>query len=73
MRTILITVVFRPRVVAEMREIAAFLGPDDPAALMFEGAARLYDRIAQVPEPLARVIDAARPKADSVDEITPPR
>ncbi len=34
------------RWVAEMREIAAFLGPDDPAALMFEGAARVYERLA---------------------------
>lgn len=34
------------RWVAEMREIAAFLGPDDPAAMMFEGAARLYERLA---------------------------
>lgn len=34
------------RWVAEMREIAAFLGPDDPAALMFEGAARIYERLA---------------------------
>ena len=29
-----------------MREIAAFLGPDDPAALMFEGAAQVYERLA---------------------------
>ena len=34
------------RWVAEMREIAAFLGPDDPAAMMFEGAARIYQRLA---------------------------
>ncbi len=34
------------RWVAEMREIAAFLGPDDPAALMFEGAARVYEGLA---------------------------
>jgi putative dehydrogenase len=34
------------RWVAEMREIAAFLGPDDPAAMMFEGAARVYERLA---------------------------
>jgi len=32
------------RWVAEMREIAAFLGPDDPAATMFEGVARVYER-----------------------------
>jgi hypothetical protein len=35
------------RWVAEMREIAGFLGPDHPAALMYEGAARLFDHIAQ--------------------------
>jgi 3-hydroxyisobutyrate dehydrogenase-like beta-hydroxyacid dehydrogenase len=34
------------RWVAEMREIAGFLGPDHPANLMFEGAARLFDHIA---------------------------
>ena len=34
------------RWVAEMREIAEFLGPDDPAAMMFEGAARIYERLA---------------------------
>jgi 3-hydroxyisobutyrate dehydrogenase-like beta-hydroxyacid dehydrogenase len=34
------------RWVAEMREIAGFLGPDDPANLMFEGAARLFEHIA---------------------------
>jgi 3-hydroxyisobutyrate dehydrogenase-like beta-hydroxyacid dehydrogenase len=34
------------RWVAEMREIAGFLGPDHPASLMFEGAARLFDHIA---------------------------
>lgn len=34
------------RWIAEMREIAAFLGPDDPAAMMFEGAARVYERLA---------------------------
>ena len=34
------------RWVAEMREIAAFLGPDDPAALIYEGVARLYERLA---------------------------
>jgi hypothetical protein len=35
------------RWVAEMREIAGFLGPDDPAALIFEGAARLFEHIAE--------------------------
>lgn len=34
------------RWVAEMREIAEFLGPDDPAAAMLEGAARVYERLA---------------------------
>ena len=34
------------RWVAEMREIAAFLGPDHPAALAYEGFARLFDHIA---------------------------
>ncbi len=34
------------RWVAEMREIAGFLGPDDPANLIFEGAARLFEHIA---------------------------
>jgi 3-hydroxyisobutyrate dehydrogenase-like beta-hydroxyacid dehydrogenase len=34
------------RWVAEMREIATFLGPNDPAALMFEGAAQVYERLA---------------------------
>jgi len=35
------------RWVAEMREIAGFLGPDDPAHLIFEGAARLFEHIAE--------------------------
>jgi putative dehydrogenase len=34
------------RWVAEMREIAAFLGEDKAAAMIFEGAAQLYDRFA---------------------------
>jgi 3-hydroxyisobutyrate dehydrogenase-like beta-hydroxyacid dehydrogenase len=34
------------RWVAEMREIAAFLHEDEAAAMMFEGAAQLYDRLA---------------------------
>ena len=34
------------RWVAEMREIAAFLGEDKAAAMIFEGAAQLYDRLA---------------------------
>jgi hypothetical protein len=29
-----------------MREIATFLGEDKAAAMIFEGAARLYDRLA---------------------------
>lgn len=35
------------RWVAEMREIAAFLGDDPAAAAVFEGIAQLYDRVAQ--------------------------
>jgi 3-hydroxyisobutyrate dehydrogenase-like beta-hydroxyacid dehydrogenase len=38
------------RWVAEMREIAGFLGPDDPANLIFEGAARLFEHIASEKE-----------------------
>ncbi len=34
------------RWVAEMREIAGFLGPDHPASLIYEGFARLFDHIA---------------------------
>jgi putative dehydrogenase len=34
------------RWVAEMREIAAFLNEDKAAAMIFEGAAQLYDRLA---------------------------
>jgi len=34
------------RWVAEMREISGFLGPDHPAALIYEGLARLFDHIA---------------------------
>jgi 3-hydroxyisobutyrate dehydrogenase-like beta-hydroxyacid dehydrogenase len=34
------------RWVAEMREIAAFLGPDHPASLVYEGFARLFEHIA---------------------------
>ena len=34
------------RWVAEMREIADFLGPDDPARLIYEGFAGLYERLA---------------------------
>ena len=34
------------RWVAEMREIAAFLSEDKAAAMIFEGAAQLYDRLA---------------------------
>jgi uncharacterized protein DUF1932 len=33
------------RWVAEMREIATFLSEDRAAAMMFEGAAQLYDRL----------------------------
>ena len=35
------------RWVAEMEEIAAFLGGDDRGAMIYRGAARLYDRIAE--------------------------
>jgi 3-hydroxyisobutyrate dehydrogenase-like beta-hydroxyacid dehydrogenase len=35
------------RWVAEMREIAAFLGPDHPANLVYEGFARLFGHIAE--------------------------
>jgi L-threonate 2-dehydrogenase len=42
------------RWVAEMREIAGFLGGDDGAALMWEGAARLYERLAS-PEAAADI------------------
>jgi 3-hydroxyisobutyrate dehydrogenase-like beta-hydroxyacid dehydrogenase len=35
------------RWVAEMREISGFLGPDDPASLIFEGCARLFEHIAR--------------------------
>ena len=38
------------RWVAEMREIAGFLGPDDPASLIFEGCARLFEQIAREKE-----------------------
>lgn len=35
------------RWVAEMKEIAGFLGPDHPASLIYEGLARLFDHIAE--------------------------
>ena len=38
------------RWVAEMREIAGFLGPDHPAHLIYEGAARLFEHIASEQE-----------------------
>jgi 3-hydroxyisobutyrate dehydrogenase-like beta-hydroxyacid dehydrogenase len=48
------------RWVAEMREIAGFLGPDDPASLIFEGCARLFEHIAKEKEAggedIARII-----------------
>jgi L-threonate 2-dehydrogenase len=34
------------RWVAEMREIASFIGPDQPEARILEGAAELYERLA---------------------------
>lgn len=49
------------RWVAEMEEIADFLGPDDPAALIFRGMAGLYARMAQDREAggiLAEQLDA---------------
>jgi hypothetical protein len=45
------------RWVAEMREIAGFLGPDDPANLIFEGAARLFEHIASEKEKGGRDIE----------------
>lgn len=45
------------RWVAEMREIAGFLGPDDPAHLIFEGAARLFERIATAQDEGGKEID----------------
>jgi len=45
------------RWVAEMREIAGFLGPDDPAHLIFEGAARLFEHIASEHDERGRDID----------------
>jgi 3-hydroxyisobutyrate dehydrogenase-like beta-hydroxyacid dehydrogenase len=50
------------RWVAEMREIAGFVGEDDPAALMFEGLAQLFERLAadQAGErDLVKVLDAS--------------
>ena len=48
------------RWVAEMREISGFLGPDDPASLIFEGCARLFEHIAKEKETggedIARII-----------------
>jgi 3-hydroxyisobutyrate dehydrogenase-like beta-hydroxyacid dehydrogenase len=48
------------RWVAEMREISGFLGPDDPASLIFEGCARLFEHIAKEKdaggEDIARII-----------------
>jgi 3-hydroxyisobutyrate dehydrogenase-like beta-hydroxyacid dehydrogenase len=48
------------RWVAEMREIAGFLGPDDPASLIFEGAARLFEHIAAEAETGGKDIDRIR-------------
>jgi len=45
------------RWVAEMREIAGFLGPDHPANLIFEGAARLFEHIAAEKEQGGKDID----------------
>jgi putative dehydrogenase len=49
------------RWVAEMREIAAFLQEDKAAAMIFEGAAQLYERLAAdvaTEGPEQRVLDA---------------
>jgi 3-hydroxyisobutyrate dehydrogenase-like beta-hydroxyacid dehydrogenase len=45
------------RWVAEMREIAGFLGADDPAHLIFEGAARLFEHIASEQDEGGKNID----------------
>ena len=45
------------RWVAEMREIAGFLGPDDPAHLIFEGAARLFEHVASEQDEGGKDID----------------
>jgi 3-hydroxyisobutyrate dehydrogenase-like beta-hydroxyacid dehydrogenase len=59
------------RWVAEMREIAGFLGPDDPASLIFEGCARLFEHIAREKElggeDIARVIAFAEGGRARVD------
>lgn len=49
------------RWVAEMREIAGFLGPDHPASPVYEGFARLFDHIAE--DANGAGADAARLKA----------
>lgn len=49
------------RWVAEMKEIAGFLGPDHPASLIYEGFARLFDHIAE--DAAGEGADAARLKA----------
>jgi 3-hydroxyisobutyrate dehydrogenase-like beta-hydroxyacid dehydrogenase len=60
------------RWVAEMREISGFLGPDDPASLIFEGCARLFEHIAKEKEAggedIARIIafaEGARVRIDA--------
>jgi 3-hydroxyisobutyrate dehydrogenase-like beta-hydroxyacid dehydrogenase len=60
------------RWVAEMREISGFLGPDDPASLIFEGCARLFEHIARENETggedIARIMafaEAGRARADA--------
>ena len=60
------------RWVAEMREISGFLGPDDPAGLIFEGCARLFEHIAKEKdeggEDIARIIafaDGGRARVDA--------
>ncbi|MBI5264993.1 MAG: NAD(P)-dependent oxidoreductase [Bradyrhizobium sp.] len=49
------------RWVAEMKEIAGFLGPDHPASLIYEGFARLFDYLAQ--DASGEGAEAARLKA----------
>ncbi|MBV9981746.1 NAD(P)-dependent oxidoreductase [Bradyrhizobium sp.] len=59
------------RWVAEMREISGFLGPDDPAGLIFEGCARLFEHIAKEKETggedIARIIAFAESGRVRVD------
>jgi 3-hydroxyisobutyrate dehydrogenase-like beta-hydroxyacid dehydrogenase len=49
------------RWVAEMREIAGFLGPDHPASQIYEGFARLFEHLAD--DAKGEAVDAPRLKA----------